>query len=246
MIACKLLNKDCPQDRIDLKDILNVYAKGELLKVNPVYVASNLVRFASWIYDRFVNCDHDDFAVAAMYEYNQLVHIMVGYKFDIGFGFDSVINTEPYWYVGLAFFRDQKWRNPGEHVIRLGFMLRDVFERQGFYKFYTVKKCSPKLMSDSEKMKDYVKSPSFKETFRVERYSPKIEKIFRTTADLERFSFINWQKLLPRSISKPIMLIEYTLDPLIDINKIIDDHKNKLSTTDKKISGTQEDLDKWM
>lgn len=220
MNTVKLLDKDNPKDLNDLKLILKHYVKDELEQNNPVYVAEYLEKFSQWILNRFQRCAKSNFVVAANYYDDELVQIMIGYTFDIAWGNDLALDTTPYWYVGLAYFKDKHWRNPGKEIIDLGLALGAHFERKGYYKFYTVKKM-PNRIKTYEDLQKYINSPAYKTTFQVKRYHPKVEKIFRTTDDLTAFRFIHWSVILPRGITRPIMLIEYTLDPTIDLLAIM-------------------------
>ena len=218
--SIRMLSSTNVDDVAQLSDILEDYNKSEQEKLGQVYVASNLGLFSKWIFDKFKKSHYADFVIFGSFHNNELIQIMVAYKFDLAWGYDYALNNLPYWYVGLAYFKDRAWRNPGVELINLGLCLGAHFEKQGYYKFYTTKKM-PNRIVNNDQLQQYINSPAFKKTYQVERYSVKVEKIFRTDDDRKKFRFAHWQSVLPRGISRPIMLLEFTLDPTIDINTLI-------------------------
>lgn len=208
---------DCKQ----FAEILEDYVRTETEKINQVYVVDHLKKFANWIYDQFLKQYPEDFVVYGSFNDGELIQIMVAYKFEVAWGFEFIMNNCPYWYVGLAYFKDKAWRNPGAELINLGLCLGKHFERQGYYKFYTVKKM-PRGIRNYEDMERYINSSAFKETYQVARYKVGVEKVFRTTEEITNFRYNHWSPILPRGISRPVMLLEFTLDPTIDINTLID------------------------
>lgn len=220
MNVIRLLNSSDLDDRHHLSEILSDYRRSEAEKTNQVYNANYLALFSDWIMSRFKVCHTDDFAVYGNFYNDELIQIMIGYKFETGWGYDYPKNGTPYWYVGLAYFKDRAWRYPGVELINLGLCLGAHFEKQGYYKFYTVKKMPGKIQN-YEQLRRYIDSEAFKKTYQVVRYNVNVEKIFRSTDDIKNFRFASWSVLLPRSISRPVMLLEFTLDPTIDINSIV-------------------------
>lgn len=220
MNEIRMLNCNNPDDVRQLHEILEDYKADEAKHINPVYVATHLHKFAEWIKDRFKKVHTNDFVIFGSWSNGLLIQIMVAYKFEIGWGQDMAFNTTPYWLVGLAYFRDKAWRDPGVELINLGLCLGAHFEKQGYYKFYTVKKMPTRIKTYTD-LKAYIDSPAFKKTYKVVRYNVDVEKIFYTEDDLKKFRFATWSSLLPRGITRPVMLLQFTLDPTIDIYEIM-------------------------
>lgn len=219
MNETRLLDPEIEGDIDALESILESYKQDELNQANPVYDVEYLVKFSNWLLNNFKTINNDDFVIAANFHEGELIQIMVGYKFEIGWGQYEAHNGNPYWYVGLAYFKDKRWRPSGSHIINLGLVLGAHFERQGYYKFYTVRKMPPRLKS-YDQIRKYLDSEPFKESYKIVRYNSDVEKVFYTNTDLENFTFSSFKVLLPRKIYRPVMLLSFTLDPTIDINSL--------------------------
>ena len=231
MNEIRMLDPKRTGDLEHLIEILESYKENELNQVNPVYALEYLIKFSDWIIDRFTNVNTTDFVIFGSFYNDELIQIMVAYKFETGWGDEIALNGTPYWYVGLAYFKDRAWRYPGVELINLGLCLGAHFERQGFYKFYTVKKM-PERIKTYEQLKKYIDSAAFKKTYQVVRYHVDVDKIFYNNTELENYRFSTVKALLPRRISRPIMLLEFTLDPTIDISKIVSKNVDGMAIDD--------------
>ena len=220
MNELRMLDKDNADDVQQLAEVLQEYSETEEGKVNQVYVAGNLFKFSNWITEQFKTRHTNDFIIYGSFHNKKLMQIMVAYKFEVAWGNAFIMNNNPYWYVGLAYFRDRCWRNPGIELINLGLCLGAHFEKQGYHKFYTVKKM-PRYIKTNEDLIKYISNSAFKETYQVVRYNVSVEKVFKTQEELSNFRFNYWSTILPRGISRPVMLLEFTLDPMIDIKELM-------------------------
>ena len=217
MIEIRPLDNSNPDDHVQLEFILNEYIRDSTSNINGTYGIDISPSYATWIIDQFRIHNPRDFIIYAKFENSIISRIIIGYKFEIGWGRKSeeIVDTLPYWCFGLLYFNKKEWRTPKSRLSELTSDLVRHFEKQGYYKIYMIKKTPHKIMELGDPNSYGNLDNWLSQMPGSDRYNTTIERIFYTQNDVDEFKkrFKAISSIVPKSINKSIMMVSFTLKP---------------------------------
>lgn len=208
----RLLESSNPNDATQLQCVLESYKQDVLSHKNPIYLAENLHSHADWILSSFSKRPQTDFAICGEFDDERLVSVLVGYKLEVSWGREAMVEAIPHWVMGLLYFQNQQWRSPAAVFQQLADQLARNFEAQGYTKFYTVQKLPTRLLKTKDPT-GYFSADGYFKTLAFTRYLFTLENVFMTQTEIEGYAFRSLKCILPRMILRPVMLISATRNP---------------------------------
>lgn len=204
-----------PNDIVDVEhfnQILIQYVENESIAPNPIYLYEDMIRFADWLRQQFLDVSPKDFVVSARFTNEQLDEIMVGYKIEISWYRTKAEDVLPYWVVGLWYKKQSSWKSPHDDFFSIEKLMLEQFEGQQYTKGFIVIKAPKKALriTDSVQAKDYALNV-FSQTIPAVKYDFMIEKIFTSQQDLDNYKFKALKPLIPKHFIRPVMLMSLDL-----------------------------------
>ena len=201
----RLLDPYNMSDELQLADIITHYKSDMHSHKNQIYFTDNLLKHADWIHNQFKLKNTRNFKIVGKFVNGELTQIMVGYTVIR----DDKLQAEPWWSMGLLYFKYKQWRSPGADFQQLAIPLYTSFENDNFNVFYTVLKLPAQLIKND--LPDYFSiNKKKKKTLPFIKYKAKIEHIFISQDDILNYNpnIAELRLIVPRKISRPIVLLE--------------------------------------
>lgn len=214
MLKRKIFSNKLNKDIKDYIEILDEYCCFQKNNLNPVMFYEDQKVYCEWLKDEFLKRDTKDFIAVGLYEEDQLIQIMIGYKIEVAWCKEIIEDTLPFYVIGLTYFRDHSWRIPGSKIVDLDEIITTHFEQQEFTKGFMTIKASNflKKITSGVNLTDYINT-NFTKTFKQNRHYFYVEKIFREQKDLDSYRFRALKALLPKRIKRPIVLLSFDVKP---------------------------------
>jgi len=148
-----------------------------------------------------------NFIVSGKFENGNLI------KFLICQSLDSKIQREnllPFWVFDLLYSIEKKWNlHSAEDIDILTKLCAEHFYKQGYTKGYQFVRFPMRLLHSSnfeDSLNIYLL-----QTYPGITLNPQLEQIFLTQKDIENYKFSIIKRMLPRTISRPFMLVSWSL-----------------------------------
>jgi hypothetical protein len=193
-----------------LSDILNDYLKSESERVSPIYDIEYLIRLVTWIQETFKTAPQSDFIITGKFIDGRLEQIFVAYKLEVLWKVKE--DLWPYWLVGLVYFRNAEWATPAEKILSIEALSTEHFESQQRTTGFMVIKAPTGLLNlkNYANIDNYINTV-FTKTIPGITHDFRVEQIFRSQEDINRYKFKAFKSILPTYILKPIVLLSFTL-----------------------------------
>jgi hypothetical protein len=214
MLEKRILNNLISTDVLQFSELLNEYTELQKDSSNPIYFYEDMQSYATWLKHQFENRNVKDFVVAGIFDDEQLIQIMVGYKIEVAWHKPVVEDTMPYYAIGLTYFKQRCWRVPEKDISNLDKIISKHFEDQGFTTGFITIKAPAYIIKTSNPVdiNRYIDSVFIK-TFGNNTHNFFVERVFRTNDELQAYKFRAFKALLPRRIKRPIVLLSFELSP---------------------------------
>ena len=212
MLEKRILDSSNKIDIDQFENIISEYAEFQKDKPNPLYFYDDMFNYTVWLRKQFKHRNPKDFIVAGLFDGNNLIQIMVGYKIEISWHKPKIEDNFPFYVVGTVFFKNSYWKVPQEDISNLDELITDHFEKQGYTDGFMVIKAPSfiRKTTDGEQIDEFMKTV-FTKTFKDTKHNYFVEHIFRTNDDLDEYKFKAIKSILPSKIKRPLILVSFKL-----------------------------------
>ena len=199
----RILDPNSLEDKIQYQDALKHFLDSEV----RLFPKKDNIEKYNFYKAAFEMLPQKDLVVSGKFENNKLVKFLSCQSLDSRIGREDLL---PFLVFDFFYSTEKNWNlKNSDELDMLNTLCAEHFLKQGYTKGYQLTRFPTRLLGISnfeDHLNDYLL-----QTYSSKKLNPQLEQIFLTQKDIENYKFQIIKKIFPRTISRPFMLVSWSL-----------------------------------